>query len=131
MKLFLKHLFAIAATIFLSLCCVCCEKQPEKYGEIPDEQATRTPITSILDSPETYIDKAVVIEGTIASECPTGGWIGIEDTTGHKIYVELHGTAFAPIPQRIGKKVVVKGIVFQSEGASREVKLLGQGVLIQ
>lgn len=126
----MKHLYSFAIAAITVLCCISCEKSSERYGEIPDEKAIRTPISTILFSPQQYLNQEVVIEGTIASECPTGGWIKVKDTAGHNLYVEFHGATFAPIPQRVGRKVIVKGVVFQSESASKEVQLLGKGVMI-
>jgi hypothetical protein len=127
----MKHLYAIAATVLLALCVIACGKSIETYGETPDEKAAKTPISAILFSPKQYLDKEVVIEGTISSECPTGGWINVQDASGHTIYVEFHGAEFAPIPQRAGSPVVVKGVVFQSEAERKEVQLLGKGVVIR
>jgi hypothetical protein len=114
----------------LSLSCTGCSTT-ETYGDSPDEKTVRTPLSAIFLSPQEYINKEVVVEGVITSECPTGGFIYVRDQSGHDIYVEMHGTSFAPIPQRTGRKVIVKGLVFQSEGSSKEVKLLGKGVLIR
>ncbi len=103
----------------------------EKFGDLPAENAAKTAIGTILLNPQTYVDKDVVIEGAIASECPAGGWINVRDNSGGTIYVEMHGSSFVPIPQRVGKNVVVKGTVYQSEGALKEVKLLGKGLIIK
>lgn len=130
----MKKIFVIlgAALIGLfGLYILGCGPRIEKFGDAPDETTTKTAIGTILLNPQKYVDKEVVVEGVIASECPTGGWINVRDKSGGTIYVEMHGTSFAPIPQRVGKSVVVKGIVFQSEGATKETKLLGKGLVIK
>jgi hypothetical protein len=126
----MKHIFVICMGLCLGFFCTSCGRKAEKFGEAPDELSPKIPITTILFSPEGYIGKEVVIEGVIATECPTGGWIRVEDSEGHTIYVEFHGTSFAPIPQRTGKRVIVKGIVFQGAGKKSEIELIGKGVLI-
>jgi len=108
-----------------------CGAKIEKFGEAPDETSAKTAIGTILVNPHNYLDKEVVVEGVIGSECPTGGWINVRDNAGATIYVEMHGTSFAPIPQRVGKRVLVKGVVYQSEGATKETKLLGKGLIIK
>lgn len=108
-----------------------CGPKIEKFGEAPDEAATKTGVGTILLNPRNYIDKEVVVEGVIGSECPTGGWIRVKDNSGGSIYVEMHSAAFAPIPQRVGKSVLVKGTVYQSEGSNKETKLLGKGLVIK
>jgi hypothetical protein len=115
--------------IIIGFCCLGCGKKAEQYGEVPT--TSRTPISSILVSPQEYMSKEVVITGVITSECPSGGWIVVEEASGHRIYVDMHGSTFAPIPQRVGETVVVKGIVFQGSGRAKEVKLIGKGVLIK
>lgn len=127
----MKYFFSLFMSVVLSFCCLSCGKKIEKYGDIPDEKVEKTLISSILLSPKRYIGKEVVIEGVIANECPTGGFIYVDDRAGHVIYVEMHGAEFAPIPQREGRLVVVKGVVFQGEGVAKEVKLLGKGVVIR
>lgn len=127
----MKRFLIMVLFLFMCLWFQGCQQQSESFGEVPEENAPRIPISALLFSPNEYIDKEVVIEGVIASECPTGGWIGVIDSSGHKIYVEMHGALFAPLPQRGGREVVVKGVVFQSEGATKEIKMLGKGVIIR
>ncbi len=103
----------------------------EKFGEVLDEKAPKTAVGTILLNTKDFIDKDVVVEGVIASECPSGGWINVKDTSGATIYVEMHGASFAPIPQRVGKNVIVKGVVYQTGGENKETKLLGKGLVIK
>ncbi len=108
-----------------------CGPKIERFGDVPQENAPKTAIGTILLNPQNYIDKDVIIEGVIASECPTGGWINVRDASGAAIYVEMHSAPFAPIPQRVGKSILVKGLVYQSEGTTKETKLLGKGLVIK
>lgn len=108
-----------------------CGSKIEKFGEVPEETAIKTVIGTILLNPQNYVDKEVVVEGVIGSECPTGGWIRVKDNSGGSIYVEMHSASFAPIPQRVGKSVLVKGTVYQSEGSDKEIKLFGKGLVIK
>lgn len=122
---------AIVLSGLLGLYIIGCGPRVERFGEAPDETAPKTSIGTVLFNPQNYIDKEVVVEGTIASECPTGGWINVRDASGAAIYVEMHSASFAPIPQRAGKGVLVKGLVYQSEGSTKETKLLGKGLVIK
>ncbi len=124
-------LLGIVLTGVLGLYLAGCSPKAEKFGEAPDEAQARTAIGTILLNPKNYLDKEVVVEGILASECPTGGWIRVKDSSGGTIYVEMHSASFAPIPQRVGKNVSVKGAVYQSEGGDKEVKLLGKGLVIK
>jgi uncharacterized protein YdeI (BOF family) len=129
----MKKGFVVLAILLLgvSLNIIGCGSRIERFGEAPEETASKTSISTILFNPQNYIDKEVVVEGTIASECPTGGWINVRDASGATIYVEMHSAPFAPIPQRVGKSVLVKGLVYQSEGSTKETKLLGRGLVIK
>jgi len=130
----MKKIFVIlgAALIGLfSLYILGCAQKVEKFGDVPAESAIKTAIGTILLNPQNYIDKDVIIEGVIASECPTGGWINVQDKSGGTIYVEMHGSSFAPIPQRVGRNVIVKGTAYQSGGTTKEIKLLGKGLVIK
>ena len=108
-----------------------CGPKIEKFGDAPVENVAKIAIGTILLNPQDYVDKDVVIEGVIDSECPTGGFVYVKDNSGGTIYVEMHSAPFAPIPQRTGKNVIVKGTVYQSEGATKETKLLGKGLVIK
>ena len=122
---------AIVLSGLLGLYIIGCGPRIERFGEAPDETAPKASIGTVLFNPQNYIDKDVVVEGTIASECPTGGWIRVQDAAGSTIYVEMHSAPFAPVPQRVGKGVIVKGLVYQSEGSTKEIKLLGKGLVIK
>ena len=127
----MRKAFIVLVIVLSGLYGTGCGARVEKFGETPDETAPKANIGTVLFNPQSYIDKDVVVEGVIASECPTGGWINVRDTSGSAIYVEMHSAPFAPIPQRVGKSVVVKGQVYQSEGSTKETKLLGKGLVIK
>lgn len=124
-------ILAIILSGLFGLYIVGCGPRIEKFGEAPEETAAKTSVSAVLFNPQSYVDKEVVVEGTIASECPTGGWINVKDASGSTIYVEMHSAPFAPIPQRVGQRVLVKGLVYQSEGSTKETKLLGKGLVIK
>lgn len=126
----MKQLFACISIVLISLC-TSCGSSIENYGEIPSQNAPKSTIVSILISPQDYVGKEVVIEGVISAECPTGGWIDVVDEGGHRINVEFHAASFAPLPQRVGRFVIAKGVVFQTSGSIKEVKLLAEGLIIK
>ncbi|MDD5772804.1 MAG: hypothetical protein PHX78_04975 [bacterium] len=116
-----------AAGLFISSC----GSGIEKFGEEIGANTAKTAIGTILLNPGDYVNKEVIIEGKIASECPTGGWINVSDASGGgTIYVEMHGTPIT-IPQRVGKNVEVKGMVYQTESEPKETKILAKGLIIK
>jgi hypothetical protein len=130
----MKALSLIVVIIFLGMCSVGasgCGQKIEKYGDWPGENSVKTAVSSILFNPKEYLDKEVAVEGEVSSQCPSGCWLYLRDSSGGKIYVELQGTSFSPIPQRVGRKIAAKGIVFQSENESKEMKILAKGLIIK
>ncbi len=130
MKNILSVLF-ISLTIIFGIFVSGCGQGIEKFGDAISDSEPRTAIASILFDPQKYEDKNVVLDGKIVSECPTGGFIYVQDASGGTIYVEMHSAPFAPIPQRTGRVVQVKGTVYLSGGAAKEIKLLGKGLVIK
>ena len=81
----MKKRFVVLAIVLAGLSglyIIGCGPRVERFGEAPDETAPKTSIGTVLFNSQNYIDKEVVVEGTIASECPTGGWINVRDTSG-------------------------------------------------
>lgn len=108
-----------------------CGPKTEKFGEEFAENSVKTAIGTVLLNPGDYVNKEVIIEGKIASECPTGGWITVQnDLGGGTIYAEMHGTPIT-IPQRVGKNVVIKGMIYQTESTPPETKILVKGLVIK
>ena len=84
------------------------------YGKaIPAEMAVTT-AREILTNPQAWEGKDVLVAGKITSECPSGGWIWVQDSTG-QIYVNMHPTNVF-IPQHVGKNVRAMGKVVLDSG---------------
>ncbi len=96
----------------------------ESYGEDMAGQEM-TAIADILTDPGNYTGKTVTVAGKIATECPSGCWFEVADG-GAIIYVDIAPAGLA-IPQRVGKKVVVKGTVSSAENRTM---VSGTGVKI-
>ena len=84
------------------------------YGKaIPADMAVTT-AKEILSSPQAWEGKDVLVAGKITSECPSGGWIWLRDSTG-QVYVNMHPTNVF-IPQAVGKTVRAMGKVVLESG---------------
>lgn len=68
---------------------------------------------------QTYQGQLVTLTGQIANQCPGGGWLDIQDSTG-KVRVDLHPSGFV-IPQMKGASVKV----FARVEAGSPFKLVG------
>ena len=130
MKNILSVLF-ISLIVIFGLFVSGCGEKIEKFGDAISDSEPKTAIASILFDPQKYRDKDVILDGKIVSECPTGGFIYVQDASGGTIYVEMHSAPFAPIPQRTGRSAQVKGMVYLSGSAAKETKLLGKGLVIK
>jgi len=93
------------------------------YGKAIPADMTVTPAKEILDNPQAWEGKDVLVVGRIASECPSGGWIWVKDESG-QIYVNMHPTNVF-IPQRVGKMVRAMGKVVLESG---QPSLVGYGL---
>ena len=84
------------------------------YGKaIPADMAV-TVAKEILANPQAWEGKDVLVAGKITSECPSGGWIWVQDTSG-QVYVNMHPTNVF-IPQHVGKNVRAMGKVVLESG---------------
>jgi hypothetical protein len=84
------------------------------YGKaIPADMAVTT-AKEILSNPQAWEGKDVLVAGKITSECPSGGWIWTQDSTG-QVYVNMHPTNVF-IPQHVGKNVRAMGKVVLESG---------------
>jgi len=73
-----------------------------------------TPVTAIselLAKPEAYVDKTVLIEGTIAEVCQNMGcWINVKDTrTGEILQIKVNDGDIVFPKEAVGKKAVAQG----------------------
>jgi len=84
------------------------------YGKaIPTDMAVTT-AKEILTNPQAWEGKDVLVVGRIASECPSGGWVWVQDSTG-QVYVNMHQTNVF-IPQHVNGGVRAMGKVVLESG---------------
>jgi len=102
-----------------------CSSGGETFGEVLSDNNV-TKITSILQDPKSFLDQMVKVEGQITMECPTGCWFFVKDDTG-RIYVDISPAGLA-IPQRVGRRVVLEGIVKDHGGT---LMIHGKGISIR
>ncbi|MBM3313767.1 hypothetical protein FJY70_04140 [candidate division WOR-3 bacterium] len=84
------------------------------YGKAIPADMVVTSAKTILDNPQAWEGKDVLVAGRIASECPSGCWFWVKDETG-EMYVDIHPTNLS-IPQRVGRTVRVMGKVVLDSG---------------
>ncbi len=84
------------------------------YGKaIPTDMAVTT-AREIITNPQAWEGKDVLLAGKITSECPSGGWVWVQDSTG-QIYVNMHQTNVF-IPQHVNGGVRAMGKVVLESG---------------
>jgi len=89
---------------------------------IPTDLAVTT-AKQIIDNPKDFEGKDVLVSGKITSECPSGGWVWLKDTTG-EIYVNMHPTNIF-IPQKVSSTVKAMGKVVLESGRPQ---IIGYGL---
>ena len=116
----MKKYIGIGLALAITLAVVCCgggakaEAKSNAYGKaIPADMAVTT-AKEILTNPQEWEGKDVLVAGKITSECPSGGWIWTQDSTG-QVYVNMHPTNVF-IPQHVGKNVRAMGKVVLESG---------------
>ena len=121
-RISLKVKIFLAAAVIFTAGCLGMDKE---FGQAI-EQTSVTKISGIMGSPSSYQGKTVRLEAKIISECPTGCWFNLNDSTG-MIYVDLNPSGFA-IPQKVGSSVIVEGTVKIRDGIPY---IVGKGVVIR
>jgi len=99
-----------------------CSSKTASYGK-PITKSETTGIGDILARPAQFDGKTVKVEGKIVEECPSGGWVTLEDGAA-TIYVDLHPSYFA-IPQAQGRRAIAQGTVKKT---GPQVSMVGEGV---
>jgi hypothetical protein len=117
-----KYAFAalvLAAALAASGCGTARKPRAEAYGKtIPADMAV-TSAGDIVNNPQAYEGRDVLVAGTITTECPSGGWIWVQDASG-QVYVNMHPTNVF-IPQKVGARVRAMGKVVIEGGATQVV----------
>jgi hypothetical protein len=106
----------IISLLFLSLSLTLAQTEEGKYGA-GLTLTEKTNISAILDDPESYLDKTVLIEGEILDVCPMMGcWMEIKSDDGEgKIKVKVKdGDMVFPVEAK-GKTALVEGKVYKIE----------------
>lgn len=77
----------------------------------------KTNISAILEDPESFLDKTVLVEGEVLDVCPNMGcWMEIKsDVEGEKIKVKVKdGDIVFPVEAK-GKTALVEGTIYKIE----------------
>jgi len=89
------------------------------YGKAIPADMTVTSAREILTNAQAWEGKDVLVAGKITSECPSGGWIWVQDSTG-QVYVNMHPTNVF-IPQHVNGGVRAMGKVVLESGQPQVV----------
>lgn len=106
----------ILSIMLLSVSLTLAQSEAANYGaELTLTE--KTSISSILEDPESYLDKTVLIEGEVLDVCPMMGcWMEIKSDDGEKmIKVKVKdGEIVFPVEAK-GKTALVEGTVYKIE----------------
>ncbi len=108
--------------IFLiSLFTITVYSQSDKYGK-EISLTEKTSISKILDKPEDFVDKTVLVEGEILEVCAMAGcWMELKsDADNQKIKIKVKdGDIVFPVEAK-GKSALVEGTVYKIELTKEE-----------
>lgn len=106
----------IIPVILLSVNLIFAQAETNKYGkDITLKKETK--ISDILENPQNYLDKTVLVEGKVLDVCPMAGcWIELSsDVEGEKIKVKVKDGEIV-FPQEAKEKTAkVEGTVYKIE----------------
>ncbi len=115
-----KHFFIVALSFFIA---GCSSEPVEKYGaEIKSNQKVK--ISEILNTPEQFVGKTVLVEGNVLDVCTEAGcWMDItSDIPNQKIKIKVKdGDIIFPVEAK-GKSALVEGVVYSIEFDEDEAK---------
>jgi hypothetical protein len=118
----MNKIFFIIFLIFLSANFL--SAQENKLGEIIT-LTEKTDISSILENPEEFLGKKVLVEGEIVEVCQAAGcWMDIKSQDpNEKIRIKVKdGVIVFPV-ESIGSKALVEGEVYKIELDEEEAKI--------
>jgi hypothetical protein len=118
----MNKIFFIIFLIFLSANFL--SAQENKLGEIIT-LTEKTDISSILENPEEFLGKKVLVEGEIVEVCQAAGcWMDIKSQDpNEKIRIKVKdGVIVFPV-ESIGSKAIVEGEVYKIELDEEEAKI--------
>lgn len=109
--------------VFLFFIAGCSSERIEKYGaEIKSNQKVK--ISEILNAPEQFVGKTVLVEGNVLDVCTEAGcWMEISsDVPNQKIKIKVKdGDIIFPVEAK-GKSALVEGVVYSIEFDEEEAK---------
>lgn len=117
MKMLKRSFLIIALFLFVTKI----NAEGEKYGkEITLKD--KTPVTSILSSPEKFEGKTVLVEGKILNVCQSMGcWIEVSgENEGEKILVKVEDGVIVFPKDSKGKTALVEGVVAEVQPSAEE-----------
>jgi hypothetical protein len=118
----MNKIFFIIFLIFLSANFL--SAQENKLGEIIT-LTEKTDISSILENPEEFLGKKVLVEGEIVEVCQAAGcWMDIKSQDpNEKIRIKVKdGVIVFPV-ESIGSKAIIEGEVYKIELDEEEAKI--------
>ena len=75
-------------------------------------QEKATPITAILEDPDSFKGSTVMVEGTVTEMCAHKGcWLVLDDGEGHTLLAKSTGDKVAVSEDATGRKAIVEGVV--------------------
>ena len=107
--LFISIIFFLTSSLFA-------QSDETNYGsELTLKEKTK--ISVILENPEEYLDKVVLVEGEVLDVCPKMGcWMELKaDTKDRKIKVKVKDGDIVFPMEAIGKNALVEGKVYKIE----------------
>ena len=120
----IRHLLSfIIISAFLSSCGNACNKDASSVNESVD-QGTKVVFSSLIENPDNYIDKNIIVEGKVVHVCTHSGkkLFIVGDNPDIRLFIAA-GEDMPKFPMDLlGSEVVVEGIITKIAGSEPVAK---------
>lgn len=122
-----KTILILALTALFAVSCACGSKACKSFGEEPTlKQASN--ITELNANPANYVDKDVLVSGTVVDICKHRGcWVEIEQKDKSRILCKSMGDVVTFPQEALGKEISLQGTLMYDPNAVGAVEEKHEG----
>jgi len=121
-KMKTKKLLALLIVALFVVSCACCRKEVSTFGEEPTLKKSAN-ITELNANPANYVDKDVLVSGTVVDMCKHAGcWVEIEQKDKSRILCKSMGDVVTFPQETLGKEITLQGTLMYDPNAPGAVE---------
>ncbi|MBK8127794.1 MAG: DUF4920 domain-containing protein [bacterium] len=122
-----KTILILAITALFAVSCACGSKACTSFGEEPTLKKSHN-ITELNANPAAYVDKDVLVSGTVVDMCKHAGcWVEVEQADHSKILCKSMGDVVTFPQETLGKQITLQGTLMYDPNAPGAVEEKHEG----